>query len=70
MRNPNFFAGARVRNPSRCFVKRSAVLFFESTRTHGSAECVLLQEDIDQTSKVVASGLLDDFHCVFLHGLL
>ena len=30
--NPNFFASARVRNPSRCFVKRSAVLFFVSTR--------------------------------------
>ena len=37
-RNPNYFASARVRNPSRCFVKRSAVLFFVSTRTHGSAE--------------------------------
>ena len=31
-RNPNFFASARVRNQSRCFVKRSAVLFFVSTR--------------------------------------
>ena len=28
----NFFASALVRNPSRCFVKRSAVLFFVSTR--------------------------------------
>ena len=31
-RIPNFFASARVRNPPRCFVKRSAVLFFVSTR--------------------------------------
>ena len=31
-RDPNFFASARVRSPSRCFVKRLAVLFFESTR--------------------------------------
>ena len=31
-RNPNFFASARVRNPSRCIMKRSAVLFFVSTR--------------------------------------
>ena len=31
-RNPNFFASARVRIPSRCIVKRSAVLFFVSTR--------------------------------------
>ena len=31
-RNPNFSASARVRNPSRCLVKRSAVLFFVSTR--------------------------------------
>ena len=28
-RNPNSFSSARVRNLSRCFVKRSAVLFFE-----------------------------------------
>ena len=31
-RSPKFFASALVRNPSRCFVKRSAVLFFVSTR--------------------------------------
>ena len=31
-RGPNFLASALVRNPSRCFVKRSAVLFFVSTR--------------------------------------
>ena len=31
-RSPNFFASALVRNPSRCFVKRSAVLFFVSTQ--------------------------------------
>ena len=31
-RSPNFFASALVRNPSRCFVKRSAVMFFMSTR--------------------------------------
>ena len=31
-RSPNFFASALVRSPSRCFVKRSAVLFFVSTR--------------------------------------
>ena len=31
-RSLNFFASARVRNPSRCFVKSSAVLFFVSTR--------------------------------------
>ena len=30
-RSPNFFASALVRNPSRCFVKRSAVLFFVTT---------------------------------------
>ena len=31
-RSPNFFTSALIRNPSRCFVKRSAVLFFVSTR--------------------------------------
>ena len=31
-RSPNFFAKALVRILSRCFVKRSAVLFFVSTR--------------------------------------
>ena len=31
-RSPNFFASALVRNPSRRYVKRSAVLFFASTR--------------------------------------
>ena len=32
IRSPSFLARACVRNPSRCFVKRSAVLFFVSTR--------------------------------------
>ena len=31
-RSPNFFESALVRNPSRCCVKKSAVLFFVSTR--------------------------------------
>ena len=31
-RSPNFFVSALVRIPSRCFMKRSAVLFFVSTR--------------------------------------
>ena len=32
IRSPSFFASDCVRNPSRCFVKRSAVLIFVSTR--------------------------------------
>ena len=51
----NCIASSLVRNPSRCFVKRSAVLFFVSTRL--------------TASNVVASGFLDDFHCVLLHRL-
>ena len=31
-RSPNFFSSALARKSSRCFVKRSAVLFFVSTR--------------------------------------
>ena len=35
IRSPSFLASDCVRNPSRCFVKTSAVLFFVSTRlTH------------------------------------
>ena len=32
IRSPSFFASDCVRNPSRCFVKKSAVFFFVSTR--------------------------------------
>ena len=32
IQSPSFFGSDCVRNPSRCFVRRSAVLFFVSTR--------------------------------------
>ena len=37
-RNPNFFASARVRNPSRCFVKKIGCVVLRIHSTHGYAE--------------------------------
>ena len=58
-RNPNFFASARVRNPSRCFVKRSAVLLFVSTRL----------TDLQRASIVSCMVAIFDCHHVLLGGV-
>ena len=58
-RNPNFFASARVRNPSRCSVKRSAVLFFVSTRL----------TDLQKASIVSCIVPIFDCHHVLLGGV-
>ena len=63
-RSPNLFASALVSNQSRCFVKRSAVLFVVSN----SRICRMCASK--STSNVFASEFLNNFHCVFLHRLL
>ena len=57
-RSRNFFASALVSNPSRCFVKRSAVFFFVSTRLTHLQNVFCFKKSRCNTRR---------FHCVFLH---